>query len=173
MGRPATVRRPDPRAGNPRTAATPGLGPDPVERRISLAFDIFLLRERIETLLSAALAKTGMSSGEYAVLSLVVYESLTPAALTRLVGVAPSTLARRLRVLVDRGWLLRRPNPSHPGSWIVEITDAGREQIRRGLPIAERIFDSLDTGLRRAGIEPDMFRNQVQTASQVVRDLLP
>ena len=63
--------------------------------------------------------------------------------------------------------------PVPPRSWIVEITDAGREQIRRGLPIAERIFDSLDTGLRRAGIEPDMFRNQVQTASQVVRDLLP
>lgn len=147
---------------------------DPVERRISLGFDIFLLRERIETLLSAALKETGMSSAEYAVLSLVVYESLTPAALTRLVGAAPATLARRLNVLLERGWIAHRPNPAQAGSWVLEITDAGREQIGRGVPIADQFLDTLDDALRRA-------RASTRTCSaprcrpprQVVHSMLP
>lgn len=146
--------------------------PEPTERRISLGFDVFLLRERMETLLSAALAETGMTSAEYAVLSLVVYEGVTPAALTRLVGVAPSTLARRLNVLLARGWIVRRPNLAHSGSWVLEITDAGREQIRLGVPIADRFLDRLDVDLRREGIDPDVFRIQVQIASQLVRTML-
>ncbi len=146
--------------------------PQPAEQRISLGFDIFLLRERMETLLSAALAETGMTSGEYAVLSLVTYESLTPAAMTRLVGVAPSTLARRLGVLLERGWIARRPNLVHRGSWVLELTDEGRERVRRGVPIVDRFLDTLDTALGGEGIDPEVFRSQVQVASQVVRDLL-
>lgn len=147
-------------------------GPAPTERRISLGFDIFLLRERMETLLSAALRRTGITSGEYAVLSVVFYESLTPAALTRLVGVAPSTLTRRLQMLLERGWIARRPNPARASSWVLELTEDGRDQIRRCVPIADEILDRLDTELRRAGLDPAGFRRQVQLASSAVRSML-
>ena len=156
-----------------RHLAPTGNGSVPVERRISLSFDIFLLRERIATLLGVALRSTGMESADYAVLSLMWYEKLTPAALTRLVGVAPSTLARRLNVLLERGWVARWPNPDRAGSWMLEITAAGREQVRRGLPLAEQVFDDLDAALRRKGLEPDLLRMQLQTASEAARSLLP
>ena len=90
-----------------------------------------------------------------------------------MVGVAPSTFARRLKVLLDHGWITRSRNPTRAGSWMLEITATGRDQVDRGLPLAEQVFNDLDAALRRHGIEPDLLRAEVQTASAAVRSLLP
>jgi DNA-binding transcriptional MerR regulator len=67
----------------------------PAEERISLAFDVFVMRTRIEPASRTAYARR-VISGDFALLSLLAIEGqLTRAVLARLVGIAPSTLGAR------------------------------------------------------------------------------
>lgn len=145
----------------------------PVEHQLSLAFDLFLARTRLESLLSLELRDSGISSGDYALLSLASMERITPTSLARLVGVAPSTLTRRLRALVDRGWLSRSTAPLDNRSWILNLTEEGEERIDAALPHARRLFRRLDQAARDQGLDPRVLRSEVQMYSSVVRSLLP
>lgn len=144
-----------------------------VEQQLSLAFDLFLARTRMESLMSFELSEAGVSSGDYAVLSLVSMEQLTPAGLARLVGVAPSTLARRLRALVERRWLTRSVHPFDARSWVLTLTPEGEERVDAALPHARRLFRSLNDALQDHGLDPETLRSQLQLLSSILRSMLP
>jgi hypothetical protein len=105
----------------------------PAEERISLAFDTFVMRTRMESYLSDGLREAGVVSGDFALLSLLAIEGqLTRAILARLVGVAPSTLGPRLNALMERGWVERRVNPGNSRSWLLTSHRlGGRATVRR------------------------------------------
>ena len=147
--------------------------PVPVEHRISLAFDLFWARTQIESLLSLELRAAGISSGDYAVLSLVSMERLTQAGLARLVGGAPTSLVRRTRALVDKGWLTRSADPDDARSWVLELTAEGEERVDAALPHARRLLQRLDRALHDQGLDPRVLRSELQLFSAVVRAMLP
>ncbi len=76
----------------------------PPERRISLAFDVFLVGSRLGALLDRALAGTGIRPAEYAVYSLMLEAGpRTPSELAAALGVPPSTMSTYLTTMLSRG----------------------------------------------------------------------
>jgi DNA-binding transcriptional MerR regulator/DNA-binding HxlR family transcriptional regulator len=146
----------------------------PAEERMSLAFDSFLMRTRMESYLSAGLREAGMVAGDYALVSLLAAEGqLTPAVLARLVGVAPSTLGPRLNGLTERGWVERQANPASSRSWLLQLTPAGWAAYDAAVPFAKAAFTRLDRALQDRRVDLVTLRQQIKILSTTLRSLLP
>jgi DNA-binding MarR family transcriptional regulator len=155
----------------PATVESPNF--EEPDRRMAVTFDTFVLRTRVDSLLSKALRPVGITSGEYAMLSLLVVEDgLTPAAITRLVGNAPSTVTSRLEKMQQQGWIERTVNPDAKGSWRIELTEAGRRRFEAAFPYAQTILHRLYEALADAGVDSAALRDNFTKMSSVVRSLL-
>jgi DNA-binding MarR family transcriptional regulator len=146
----------------------------PPEHRISLMFDTWIMRTRMECVLGSALRPAGVPVGEYAVISLIsVGGPLTPASLARLVGTAPTTLGSRLSSLSRRGWIRRRPDPTDRRSWLIELTPEGADRLRAAIPHAAECRRRIDRALEEQGTPPDAVRAALVTLSAALRTLIP
>jgi DNA-binding transcriptional MerR regulator/DNA-binding MarR family transcriptional regulator len=144
-----------------------------IEDRMTLAFDTFLLRARIESYMVTALHPAGVLPGDFGLLSLISEMELTPALLAQMVGVAPSTLNRRLRNLVEHGWVTRRPTGGDGRSWVATITPAGQQVLDAAQPAFLLVHHQLEDELRRRGADPEVLRQEIQLLSTTLRTLLP
>lgn len=162
-------------AGTQQTRAVlaGGRRPDPVTQPdISLMFDIFVLRSRMGTALTAVLAEASLTATEYALLSLIDdARSRTTTELAQLVGIAPAALGRQLTELVRRGWLTRTAEPGRRRRNVLALTPEGDRRFRAAIPHAARLAAELNSGLRRGGTEPEEARAQLQTISVVLGEL--
>jgi DNA-binding transcriptional MerR regulator/DNA-binding HxlR family transcriptional regulator len=144
-----------------------------IEDRMTLAFDTFLLRARMESYIFSALHPAGVIPGDFGLLSLIQEAELTPAVLAQMVGVAPSTLNRRLGNLIEHGWVIRRATGSNGRSWVATITPAGQKVLEAALPAFWLVHGQLEDALRQRGADPDALRHQIQLLSTTLRTLLP
>jgi DNA-binding MarR family transcriptional regulator len=103
---------------------------------------------------------------------LVVEDGLTPAAITRLVGNAPSTVTSRLDKMQQQGWIERTVNTDAKGSWRIELTEAGRRRFEVAFPYAQTILHRLYEALADAGVDSAALRDNLTKMSSVVRSLL-
>jgi DNA-binding MarR family transcriptional regulator len=95
-------------------------------RQISLLFDVFVVNQRLRTLLAHALADTGLRPDEYAVYSLLLeLGPLTPTEMAAHMGMPLTTVLDYVRTLVDRGHAGRDPHPRDSRSYHVRLTPAG------------------------------------------------
>jgi DNA-binding MarR family transcriptional regulator len=140
-----------PRAPRPRPGAQPG-------REISLLFDVFVVNQRLRTLLSRALADTGLRPDEYAIYSLLFeLGALTPTAMSTHMGMPLTTVLDYVRTLIDRGHAIRERHPRDSRSYLVRLTPAGLAAQRHAgaawneavLPLEEALAMPVDD-LRRA-----------------------
>jgi DNA-binding MarR family transcriptional regulator len=101
----------------------PGIRP---QRQISLLFDVFVLNQRLRTLLSLALAGTGMRPDEYAVYSLL-FESgpLTPTDMARQMGMPLTTVLDYARSMKMRGHVRRSAHANDGRAYQLRLTPAG------------------------------------------------
>ncbi len=60
------------------------------------------------------------------------HRSVAPSQLAAETGVTPTTIRDQVQSLVDRGALRRVPNPADNRSYLVELTAAGRSDLRKG-----------------------------------------
>jgi DNA-binding MarR family transcriptional regulator len=120
------------------------------ERRISLAFDIFAVNQRLGAYLDRALAGTGVRPSEYAVYSLMLEAGpRTPSELAAMLGVPASTLSTYLTAMLGRGHARRIRNPADGRSVRVVLTDPGRAVVRRVNPAFTRAARLLEGTLDR------------------------
>lgn len=148
-------------AGAADDSATP-----PPERRISLAFDVFLVSSRLGALLDRALAGTGIRPAEYAVYSLMFEAGpRTPSELAAALGVPPSTMSTYLTAMLARGDAARIPNPTDGRSVRVVLTDRGRGVMRRVNPPFTRAADAIRANL-------DAPEEDVRAALAVLADAI-
>jgi DNA-binding MarR family transcriptional regulator len=93
------------------------------DRGISLLFDVFVLHQRVRSLLARALSGTELRADEYAVYS-VLFErgSLTPTQLAASLAMPVTTTLDYLRVMTRRGHVQRAPNPADGRSYTVSLT---------------------------------------------------
>jgi len=120
------------------------------EQRISLAFDVFAVSQRLGAYLDRALAATGVRPAEYAVYSLMLEAGpRTPSELAGMLGMPPSTLSTYLTAMLARGDARRIPNPSDGRSVRVVLTDRGRGVVRRVNPAFTRAQMALEASLDR------------------------
>ena len=96
------------------------------DRDISLLFDVFVLHQRVRSLLARALSGTGLRSDEYAVYS-VLFERgpLTPTQLAARLAMPVTTTLDYLRVMLRRGHVRRARNPADGRSYTVSLTVEG------------------------------------------------
>src|SRR5512133_638032 len=86
------------------------------------------LMRRVAQRYDVELAKTGLKTTQYSLLSYVArLGPIRPGDLARGMKMSASTLTRNLRPLIDAGWVELGPGPDGR-SRIASVTDAGREK---------------------------------------------
>jgi DNA-binding MarR family transcriptional regulator len=131
----------------------------PPERRLSILLLVVAAHQRMGQLVERELAADGVPAADYALLSLVGARG--PARLTEVaaeLGMPLTTASDAVRRLEGRGRVRREPNPDDGRSVLVELTEAGDAEWRRGWPALRRIDEQLgetldDPGLVRIGLE--------------------
>src|SRR3979409_1961470 len=100
--------------------------PDQPARQISLLFDVFVLNQRLRSLLTRVLADTGLRPDEYAVYS-VLFElgPLTPTEMAARMSMPLTTVLDYVRTMRDRGHAARTRHPRDSRSYHVALTPAG------------------------------------------------
>jgi DNA-binding MarR family transcriptional regulator len=102
------------------------------QREISLLFDVFVVNQRLRTLLSTALAGTGLRSDEYAVYSLLFDAGpMTPTEMARQMGVPLTTVLDYIRSMRERGHVARRRDASDGRAFEAHLTAAGLRAFHR------------------------------------------
>lgn len=102
-------------------------GADESVQRVTTA--VHRLSRRLNQWYDSQLVDLGVTSGEWAVLGEIARSGhdapLTPTQLATAANVAPSSMTHRLDRMVDRGWIIRQPDPTNRTRVLVELTNAG------------------------------------------------
>ncbi|HEY7178316.1 MAG TPA: MarR family transcriptional regulator [Gaiella sp.] len=131
----------------------------PPDRRLSLLLLVVAANQRMVQLVERELTADGVAAADYALLSLVGARG--PSRLTEVageLGMPLTTTSDAVRRLESRGYARRVPNPEDGRSVLVELTDEGDAEWRRGWPALRRINEQLreeleDPSLVRTGLE--------------------
>lgn len=100
--------------------------------------------EAVRELMLGAVAGTGITPPEYAVLSVIgVMRALSPTELAALLRIPPTTISRLVARVVDAGLALRSPNPADGRSYLLELTEEGRAVVRTIVPRVRRLVEEL------------------------------
>jgi DNA-binding MarR family transcriptional regulator len=133
-----------PKAVRPGTARAPARP----QRQISLLFDVFVLNQRLRTLLSVALAGTGMRPDEYAVYSLLFEVGpLTPTEMARQMGMPLTTVLDYLRSMRVRGHLNRSAHAGDGRAYQLRLTDEGLTAFHTASAAWNRSLSRLEPSL--------------------------
>jgi DNA-binding MarR family transcriptional regulator len=137
--------------------------PDP-ERHLSLLFDVFALGQRVRSLVSTAMAGSGLRPDEYAAYS-VVFESdgITMSAMARELGMPVTTAADYVRAMQARGHLRRDTHPTDSRSYVLALTPDGRRAHRKASAAFQRAHQALLVAI--APRDEDSLRGVVQVLS--------
>jgi DNA-binding MarR family transcriptional regulator len=110
----------------------------------NVLLQMYRTSEAVRELMLGAVAGTGITSPEYAVLSAVgVLRSVPPTELAAVLRVPPTSISRHAARLVDAGLAVRSPNPGDRRSYLLELTDGGRAVIRTIAPRFRALVDQL------------------------------
>src|SRR4051794_27455102 len=84
-------------------------------------------------LVRQAFEDAGVEPAYWAILPHIdAHGSATPSQLSAEIGATQTTIRDQLQALVERGLIVRRPNPDDARSYFVELTAAGRTALTRG-----------------------------------------
>jgi DNA-binding MarR family transcriptional regulator len=126
----------------------------PVERAGNVLLQVFRTSHAVGGLLQHAVAGTGVSADEWAVLSVIgVMRTASPSDLADQLRVPPTSISRYVARLTDAGLVRRSPNPSDGRSSILELTEDGRQKVETIAPRFRGIVVELRTQLAVEEIE--------------------
>ena len=133
----------------------------------NVLLQMFRTADATHELMRGAVAGTGLTPNEYAVLSAIgVMRSVSPTELASLLRVPPTSISRHVARVVDAGLAVRSPNPGDRRSYLLELTDTGRALARR---VAPRIA-ALVAGLRER-TDVDRIEEALVELEQAARSL--
>lgn len=131
----------------------------PPERRLSILLLVVAVHQRMGQLVERELAADGVAAADYALLSLIGARGASRVTeVAGELGMPLTTASDAVRRLEGRGHARRTPNPEDGRSVLVELTEAGDDEWRRGWPALRRINEQLadaldDPELVRTGLE--------------------
>jgi DNA-binding MarR family transcriptional regulator len=100
----------------------------------------FPLRE----LMARAVAGTGISADDYAVLGVIAgFGPIAPSEVSARLGMPRTSVSRYMAKLIEEGLVTRSPNPEDGRSYLVEVTPRGREIVRTIAPRIQQTLDAL------------------------------
>lgn len=105
-----------------------------------IGYSLKIAQHRLRQRLEAALAGTGVSAAQNAVL-LAVGDNpqISNAALARAAFVTPQSMQGMLVTLERDGFILRTPHPEHGRIIMTELTDKGKAAAKAGMVAAEAV----------------------------------
>lgn len=120
----------------------------------NVLLQMFRTADATRELVQTAVAGTGIAPNEYAVLSAIgVLRSVSPTELASVLRVPPTSISRHVARLVDTGLAVRSPNPADRRSYLLELTDEGREILRTVAPRIRALNEQLAARTDLAEIE--------------------
>jgi DNA-binding MarR family transcriptional regulator len=125
--------------------------------------------QAVRELLSArAVAGTGLTPDEYAVLgAIAVLRASSPTELAARLRIPATSMSRHVARLGQRGLVVRAPHPSDRRSYLLELTDDGRRAVRMIAPRVRRLVEELG---QRADV--DEIEAALVRLEHAVRELL-
>jgi DNA-binding MarR family transcriptional regulator len=144
--------------------------PDPAtRRRPSLLLQVFAAYQRMGELVERELARDGVVTDGYAVLSAIgAFGPLTLTELAAMLGLPLTTASDVVRRLEARGRITRRPHPDDGRSHLLELTPAGDSEWRAGWPALQRIDAAL---VERLG-DPTPIRDSLERLDEALAETL-
>ncbi len=131
------------------------------------------LMRRLDQLYDAELARAGLKTTQYSLLSHVVRMApVRPGVLAQAMDLQPSTLTRNLQPLVSAGWVVLGPG-SDARSRVVTATAAGIEkqaQARRCWKTAQQAVNAMLGEAQVAGLHAALDRSLHQIDAAVAGD---
>jgi DNA-binding MarR family transcriptional regulator len=113
---------------------------------------------------------TTIAGDRFAVLSVIgALAPITPTELARRLGMAPTTVSSWLARLEREGIAARRANPDDGRSQLIELTDAGRDELQAAMPEFARAATRLRAAL---GDELDGVLDALDRLVEVLRATL-
>lgn len=113
----------------------------------NLILDLYVLQQRVGEFMETALAGTEVRPAEFAVLSQLGTEPMTPREISLRLGVTASTLSGLLGAMQRRDDIRRTKNPEDGRSYRVELTTSGKARLRRCRTAFQKALAALDTTL--------------------------
>ena len=106
----------------------------------NVTLDLFVLTEAVGSLLGEALRPCGLSATHYAVYGQLVARAQTPGELSQTLNLPRSTLSGHLNAMKRRGDIRRDQAARDGRSWMISLTDQGRERFAAGKPAVARVI---------------------------------
>jgi DNA-binding MarR family transcriptional regulator len=138
-------------------------------RRLSVLLLVVAVHQRMVELVERELAADGVRAADYALLSLIGARG--PSRLTEIageLGMPLTTASDAVRRLEGRGHARRAPNPEDGRSVLVELTEAGDDEWRRGWPGLRRVNEQLTEVLD----DPDHVRAGLESLGAAFEEIL-
>ncbi len=133
----------------------------------NVLLQMFRTADATHELMRGAVAGTGITPNEYAVLSAIgVMRAVSPTELASLLRVPPTSISRHVARVVDAGLAIRSPNPGDRRSYLLELTEDGRATLRAIVPRFRRLIDGL-----RARTDVDRIEEALVELEQAARSL--
>jgi DNA-binding MarR family transcriptional regulator len=107
----------------------------PERRYPNVLLQSFVTGQLVSELMRRELEPCGMTPNRFGVQSVIgAFGPLTPTELATRLGMAAPTVSAWIKRLTEDGQVARRPHPSDRRSYLLEVTDAGRESLESAFP---------------------------------------
>jgi DNA-binding MarR family transcriptional regulator len=141
--------------------------PDLPERADNVLLQTFRTGHAVRELMSHAVAGTGVSPDEWAVLSAVgLFGSISPTQLATVLRVPPTSISRYAARLVGQGLVSRVPNESDGRSHLLELTEVGQGKVNAISPRFRTLVRELEEHTDVRAIEAALL--ELERAAKVL-----
>ena len=139
---------------------------DPVERQLGCTcFKLRKLTRAMSRLYDQHMARVGLKTTQYSLLSNAARGALPVAELAERLGMERTTLTRNLKPLVDAAWIELKPG-ADSRQRIVTLTDAGREKQKQAYAAWRAAQTEIETLLGRDAVRA-LHRQLESTLTQL------
>jgi len=102
---------------------------EPLEHRVATGLQKIGLALKHQTWKQAS--QDGLSPTQGQVVSLLATEVLSPSEVADRIGISLPTVSDSVRVLVEKGLVVREPDPRHPRASLLKLTAAGKKRVAK------------------------------------------
>ena len=119
----------------------------------NVLFQLFRTHHALRPHMARVVEGTGVSPDEYGVLGAVGFLGpITPTELARRLGIPPTTVSVYAARFLERDLVRRLPNPADGRSYLLEVTDGGRDVVHTIAPrigaLVRRLGEASERPLR-------------------------
>ena len=143
----------------------------PPERSENVLYALFLAGQSARRLLAAAFDGGPVLQEEWGVLSTIgAFGPLTPTELGARLGMPPTTLSAQIRRLLERDLVEQTPNPADGRSYLVGVSERGREAVVATVPRFRAALEAVTKELRVPAAEVRDLLDELRRACAVAVD---